>query len=262
MFSSDILNQSNQFNNGFSNLSGNENQPYSPTVNNGNDLNSTPTIGPGGSHFGQDFAFFSVLQGMNNTAQRQQMESINRTTQEHTSKLNDTIVQTQRNNSALQEEADDLMSINNRLRQQVASYEKLLTQPLNVIAQHNTTFSQNYREEKELLANWMVSQKAMRELAIQAGLALGLTKEDVSQLGLVSKINVLLNKNDPSIGNNATEKFFDLHRDTLIAKHLKKFPEASQIDSTKEELARRIKDAQELYSETKNQTEIKKTRSI
>jgi hypothetical protein len=54
--------------------------------------------------------------------------------------------------------------------------------------------------------------------------------------------------NDPNSGNNSTEDFFNLHRDNLVAKHMEKFPEASKIDSTKNELARRIKDVQKRLS--------------
>lgn len=46
----------------------------------------------------------------------------------------------------------------------------------------------------ELLADWMVSQKAFKELAIQFGIEKGLTPTEVHQMGLNKELDVLENK--------------------------------------------------------------------
>ena len=81
------------------------------------------------------------------------------------------------------------------------------------IAHHNIAHLKNEldqaveinKELLELLADWMVSQKAFKELAIQFGIEKGLTPTEVHQMGLNKKLDVLENKNDPSHKTNSSD---------------------------------------------------------
>lgn len=77
-------------------------------------------------------------------------------------------------------------------------YESLLAQPMHIIAQQNEKFKETYEEQQTLLADWMVSQKAFKELAIQFGVEKGLQPNEIIEMGLDKKIDVLEDKHEPS----------------------------------------------------------------
>lgn len=76
-----------------------------------------------------------------------------------------------------------------------------------------------FEEQQEELAEWMVSQKAFKELAIQFGLEKGQTAEVTIEQGFAKKIDVLEDKHNPqhnTIAGNASK--IRPFRDKLIAK--------------------------------------------
>ena len=82
-------------------------------------------------------------------------------------------------------------------------YSKLLAKPMAEIAQANRSFKETYEAQMELLADWMVSQKAFKELAIQFGIEKGLTPDEVIEMGNTKKIDVIESKHDSAHGSNA-----------------------------------------------------------
>ena len=98
-------------------------------------------------------------------------------------------------------------------------YSKLLAKPMAEIAQANRSFKETYEAQMELLADWMVSQKAFKELAIQFGIEKGLTSDEVHQMGLNKELDVLENRNDPSHKTNSnTIKGIEHYIDSLKMK--------------------------------------------
>ena len=108
-------------------------------------------------------------------------------------------------------------------------YQALLSKPFQEIASQNGNFKKTYEAQMELMADWMVSQKAFKELAIEFGFdAHGYTPEQVIEMGLDKGIDVLEDKNDPShntIASNSTiiaprkEKLVEkYHRDKATRK--------------------------------------------
>jgi hypothetical protein len=91
---------------------------------------------------------------------------------------------------------------NQLLKQEVDYYKQLLAQPMQVIAEHNQDFQKTFEEQQTILADWMVSQKAFKELAIQFGQSSGLETEDIIKMGLSKEKDVLEDKNDPSHKTN------------------------------------------------------------
>ena len=126
----------------------------------------------------------------------------------------------------LKNELDQAVEINKELfqagmkyKEEAEYYQKLLTKPMAEIAQANRSFKEAYEAQMELLADWMVSQKAFKELAIQFGIEKGLTSDEVHQMGLSKELDVLENKNDPSHKTNSnTIKGIEQHIDSLKMK--------------------------------------------
>ena len=81
------------------------------------------------------------------------------------------------------------------------------------IAHHNIAHLKNEldqaveinKELLELLADWMVSQKAFKELAIQFGIEKGLTPDEIRDMGIKKESDVLLNNHNPSHKTNSSD---------------------------------------------------------
>ena len=115
----------------------------------------------------------------------------------------------------LKNELDQAVEINKELFQAVMKYkeeaeyyQKLLTKPMAEIAQANRSFKETYEAQMDLLAEWMVSQKAFKELAIQFGIEKGLTSDEVIKMGLDKKIDVLENRHDVSHNTNVGDSVY------------------------------------------------------
>ena len=112
----------------------------------------------------------------------------------------------------LKNELDQAVEINKELFQAVMKYkeeaeyyQKLLTKPMAEIAQANRSFKETYEAQMDLLAEWMVSQKAFKELAIQFGIEKGLTPDEIRDMVIKKRSDVLLNNNNPSHKTNSSD---------------------------------------------------------
>ena len=112
----------------------------------------------------------------------------------------------------LKNELDQAVEINKELfqagmkyKEEAEYYQKLLTKPMAEIAQANRSFKETYEAQMELLADWMVSQKAFKELAIQFGVEKGLTPDEIRDMGIKKESDVLLNNNNPSHKTNSSD---------------------------------------------------------
>ena len=110
----------------------------------------------------------------------------------------------------LKNELDEAVEINKELfqatikyKEEAEYYKKLLAKPMAEIAQANRSFKETYEAQMDLLAEWMVSQKSFKELAIQFGIEKGLTSDEVIEMGLNKKIDVLESNNETSHNTNA-----------------------------------------------------------
>lgn len=75
-------------------------------------------------------------------------------------------------------------------------YSDLLCKPMYEIAARNGNFKEIYEEQQTIFADWMVSQKAFKELAIQFGFEKGQSAKETIQQGLDKKIDVLMDKHN------------------------------------------------------------------
>ncbi len=92
------------------------------------------------------------------------------------------------------------------LKDENEMYRKLLSRPLAEIANFDHNFKRAYEAQQELLANWMVSQKAYKEIAIKFGLQLGKTKEEIINESTATKEKVL--NNTTEFDNNSNSDSF------------------------------------------------------
>ena len=100
------------------------------------------------------------------------------------------------------------------LVKEVDYYKDLLAKPMHEIAAENEDFKKAYILQQQLLADWMVSQKAFKELAIDLGLQLGKTKEEVISQGKANEEKVL--NNETQHNNNAQDsKIISPHIENL-----------------------------------------------
>ena len=74
----------------------------------------------------------------------------------------------------------------------------------------------------ELLAGWMVSQKAFKELAIQFGIEKGLTSDEVVEMGKNKKMDVLENKHEEQHNTNVSDSLFLVDRKDVLIERAKK----------------------------------------
>ena len=129
----------------------------------------------------------------------------------------------------LKNELDQAVEINKELfqagikyKEEAEYYKKLLTKPMAEIAKANRSFKETYEAQMELLADWMVSQKAFKELAIQFGIEKGLTSDEVIKMGLDKKIDVLENRHDVSHNTNVGDSVYIGPRVERLKNKLKK----------------------------------------
>jgi hypothetical protein len=116
------------------------------------------------------------------------------------------------NNSALRGRNNELSSsltdASHRAAQaqdDVEFFLDLLRRPMHEIAEQNRNFARTYEAEKKMLASWMVSQKAFKELAIRFGKEKGLSAAEVIAMGVSLKTDVLKSTNDPDHNTNCSK---------------------------------------------------------
>lgn len=86
---------------------------------------------------------------------------------------------------------------------EAAFYKNLLSKPMYEIAAKNNSFRETYDKQREMMAEWMVSQRAFKELAIQFAFDAGKSKEEVLSLKEPTELKVL--NNETEHGNNLGE---------------------------------------------------------
>lgn len=106
---------------------------------------------------------------------------------------------------------NNLHYLNHKISEQekeIEYYKSLLTKPMHEIATLNGDFKKTYHEQQTILGEWMVSQRAFKELAIQLGIEAGRTKEDIVAEGLANDIKVL--NNETQHGNDFNQSEWQL----------------------------------------------------
>nr|CUV53680.1 conserved protein of unknown function [Ralstonia solanacearum] len=82
-------------------------------------------------------------------------------------------------------------------------YKDLLAKPFAEIAAHDGRFRETYEKQQEMLADWIASQRAFRELAMKYGKLAGKTPEEIKAEGLATEAIILADQSQ--FGNKVTE---------------------------------------------------------
>lgn len=101
---------------------------------------------------------------------------------------------------------DELLNDIRMLYDENEYLRSLFKLPFNEISEKNPDFQANYEKHVLRLGEWMVSQKAYKELAIQFGEALGKGLEEIKILAAEKEISVLNNDNVKSHHTNIQEQ--------------------------------------------------------
>lgn len=141
---------------------------------------------------------------------------------------------------ALQREANSPQPLTNQQKilqeevEELKNYKELLSKPMEEIARQNGAFKETYMKQQELLAQWMLSQRAFKEIAMQYGQKLGKTPEQVVAEGEATKEAV---KNNTTQFNNGLgqKELDDLNYAENEESH-----RASVMKETEENIKRRL----------------------
>ena len=87
-----------------------------------------------------------------------------------------------REKSELEDRAEKAEKDLKAAKQEATFYKNLLSKPMHEIAEKNSDFKATYELQQELLTNWMTNQKAFQELAVEFGIQLGKSEEEVVAL--------------------------------------------------------------------------------
>ena len=82
-------------------------------------------------------------------------------------------------------------------------YRQLLSKPMEEIAAANGDFKATFEKQQEIIADWIVSQKAFRELAYEFGEKLGLSQDEIKSHARDARKKVITNQTNHD--NNANE---------------------------------------------------------
>ena len=105
-----------------------------------------------------------------------------------------------------------------KAEQEAEYYKNLLSQPMHVIAANNRDFKKTYEIQQELLASWMVSQRAFKELAIEFGLPTGRTREEIINEGVTTVKEKVLNNQTKHKNNAETSELMSKYSERLKEK--------------------------------------------
>ena len=96
-------------------------------------------------------------------------------------------------------------------------YRQLLSKPMEEIAAANGDFKATFEKQQEIIADWIVSQKAFRELAYEFGEKLGLSQDEIVGHVREAKKDVLTNntKHSNNAEKHTSESFVALNEKTI-----------------------------------------------
>ena len=120
--------------------------------------------------------------------------------------------------SRLKRELAEEKEKSKKAEQEAEYYKNLLAQPMHLIAANNKDFKKTYELQQELLADWMVSQRAFRELAIEFGLPTGKTREEIINEGITTTEEKVLNNQTKHKNNAETSELMSKYSERLKEK--------------------------------------------
>ena len=122
---------------------------------------------------------------------------------------------THRTNLAIaQREANEAAFRAQNMESDLGFYRNLLTRPMEEIAAYSLEFAKTYRKQQFILSSWVLSQKALRDLAYDLGFTLGFTEQKVDAIFL-ERVDEIASGTNP---NDAMPTSLDEY--TNVSKHI------------------------------------------
>lgn len=90
------------------------------------------------------------------------------------------------------------------LEQENKQLKELLAKPMHEIAAKDGNFKGAYEKQQEMLADWIVSQRAFKEMAMKYGKLAGKTPEEINAEGMAAKETIINGKSQ--FGNIINEE--------------------------------------------------------
>lgn len=87
-------------------------------------------------------------------------------------------------------------------KKEADAYRGLLSKPMKEIADMSGDFKTTYELQQQMLAEWIMGQKAFKETAMQLGMQVGKTPEEIQQMATQNANAVLENRTE--FGNDST----------------------------------------------------------
>ncbi|MBC3935960.1 hypothetical protein H8K47_11360 [Undibacterium sp. CY7W] len=115
------------------------------------------------------------------------------------------------------EEVNEILKLRvEKAEQEARDVKALLSRPMREIAEISGDFQKAYEQQQQILANWILSQKAYRETAVQLGIAVGKTAEEVQDLVTQNANAVLENRTEHGNDSN-TNPLVKEYASTILA---------------------------------------------
>lgn len=92
--------------------------------------------------------------------------------------------------------------ISDDLARDLMFYRSLLSRPFSEIAKYNVDFAKAFEVQQQIMSDWILSQKAYKDLALDLGFQMGIPLTDVEK-GYVERANKIAN------GEHPEEKTFE-----------------------------------------------------
>ncbi|WP_374510447.1 hypothetical protein [Niveibacterium sp.] len=90
-----------------------------------------------------------------------------------------------------------------KLQEENAMYRELLSRPMREIAEISGEFRKTYIEQQQMIAEWILAQRAYKETATAIGIEIGKSAEEIKNLAARNANAILENKS--MHGNNAAD---------------------------------------------------------
>ena len=163
--------------------------------------------------FGGNMGFFEILMGTNYLLEKQQHEdernkhyfdTLEKNTQIENMQAEINRLKLDSRPSGKPPEVVDLEEDVRKLEQERIQYEHLLSLPMREIAKKNYKFKETYFKQQQILTDFIVSQKAYKEIAMRYGSQMNKTPEEVEQDARQAHEDIQHDKSQ--FGNNLNEE--------------------------------------------------------
>lgn len=136
--------------------------------------------------------------------------------QEHINHSNEMVSQ-QNQNLQLAQDRKYLLEKVEDLAVENQKYKELLAKPLGQILEENANYKKAYEEQQQLIALWMLRQRAMKKVAVDLAKENNISEQEIVNKSVELQKNVLTSENgQENIVSPQQMQYFEQHRKFLL----------------------------------------------